>query len=101
MDNREIAIMIIKQMGGMGRIKAMVGATNFIYGDSNIKFHFKGNKEMNIVEIQLTDMDLYNMKFYKYKPKKVELIDVKEIKGLYDDMLKPVFESETGLYLSF
>jgi hypothetical protein len=100
MDNKQIAETIIQQMGGAGRITAMVGAKDFMYGEGYVTFKFKGSRKMNVVKIQLNSMDLYDVTFMKYSPKNLDCKTVKEFEGIYCDQLKELFENQTGLYLS-
>lgn len=110
----DIANTIIKQMGGSGRLGAMIGARNFLALKSGVRFDFKMNSKMNRCQIELNSMDTYDVKFYKNckitgNEKTIEAMDkkiaksqkvVEAIDGIYNDMLKPIFESTTGLYLS-
>lgn len=102
-ENTEIAHTIIQQMGGAGRLNAMVGANNFLTIDQGVQFSFKGSKTANKVVIKLTEMDLYDITFYKINMRNIDksLIPVDLTEGAYEDMLKPIFEKTTGLYLSF
>jgi len=113
-ENKRIAMTIINQMGGAGKLKAMLGVKQFLVIDEGVVFQFKMNSKMNKCEIKLNGMDLYDMKFYKYhnitgNEKTIEAMDkkiaksqivVEAIDGLYNDMLKSVFESTTGLRVS-
>jgi len=107
----EIANTIIRQMGGAGRLGAMIGAKNFLALNSGVRFDFKMNTKMNRCEIELNSMDLYDVKFYKNckitgNEKTIKAMDKKIAKsqkvveaseGIYNEMLKPIFESTTGL----
>jgi len=119
----EIANTIIRQMGGAGKLRAMVAAKDILATDAGVQFSFKGCKKTDKVVIELTPMDTYNVKFFKsakYSPScriikghvveckstfeerlKKSMIPVEVAEGAYDDMLKPIFEEFTGLYLSF
>lgn len=113
-EQKEIAMTIINQMGGAGKLKAMLGVKTFGVIDGGVVFQFKMNPKMNKCEIKLNGMDLYDMKFFKHhnitgNEKTVEAMDKKIVKsqivveafdGIYNDMLKPIFESTTGLRLS-
>ena len=101
MTDPTIAKTIIEQMGGAGKIRAMVGVKTFVVIEDGVSFQFKGSRKMNYVEIILDPSDTYTMTLYKLMPKKMELKKISEFDGLFWDQLKPVFESETGLYLSF
>ena len=99
--NKVVATTIIKQMGGSGRLKAMVGANNFAVchdDEGGVLFKFKVSRKANLVKVVLQANDTYNMIFYRMgKKEKV----VREVQEVYCDMLKPLFEETTGLYLTF
>jgi len=91
-------VVTINQMGGQGKLRAMVGAEFYTNGTQKLTIRFKGSRKYNTLEITLNFMDLYNMRFGQvgkngFKEKKV-------IEDVYNDMLKPIFEQTTGLYLS-
>jgi hypothetical protein len=92
---------ILQQMGGTGRLSVMLGAKNFIVSEDGASFRWP-NKERsrgNAVRITLGGSDTYTMEFYNVagasKPKLVKKYDM-----LYADQLVPVFEKQTGWYLS-
>jgi hypothetical protein len=92
----DVADTIAKQMGGIGRLKLMLGAKNFTAGSDNLTFKWP-NKERsrgNGVRIVLRPDDTYDMEFYN-GPKLV-----KKYEGIYNDQLVSVFEKQTGWFLS-
>lgn len=92
----------IAYLGGMGRLKAMTGAYNFlIEADNVVSFRFKGSRKANTIKLTLTGDDLYTVEFLKYSPSKMEFKAIKKVEGYYFDMLAPLFEETTGLYLTF
>lgn len=95
---KEQAQIALDQMGGQGKLKAMIGMSNVVYGDHGVSFKFKMSQKYNYCSIQLTAMDEYEMTLSKALG--VDQKNIKEINGLYCDQLKSVFEAETGLYLS-
>ena len=101
---QQIAQTIIQQMGGTGRLGAMIGANTYIALESGVQFNFKGSRSMNRCRVILDrGMDLYRMELYRVwnSSKRGPQCDLKyHLEGMYCDMLKPVFEQETGLYLS-
>lgn len=101
MSDIEVAKIIIEQMGGAGRLRVMVGASNFLAIDKGVQFSFKGCPKANKMVITLTPMDTYDVKFYKINMRDLEksLIPVDTTEGAYEDMLVDLFESTTGLYL--
>lgn len=97
----EVAMTTLRHMGGVGKLSAMLGTKTFtpvLEGCGGIQFKFKGCKKMNAVRIELDGNDLYSMEFYKMFKGDWKTVMVHS--GLYCDMLKPVFEKTTGLYLS-
>jgi len=112
----EIANTIINQMGGGGKLRAMIGAKDIYALDAGVQFAFKLCKKMNKCVVDLNQDDLYNVKFYKiphlnpnctpaaldryFKNVDKATTPVAEFENIYADQLNSVFESETGLYLS-
>jgi len=94
-----VAKTILDQMGGQRRLQMMIGANKFIdLGKGiGIKWPNKKRSKGNYVEIKLTGDDLYDMTFYNVSLRGKK--KVKEHRGLYFDMLVPVFEKQTGWYL--
>jgi len=100
--NRNKAMTIIGQMGGAGQLSAMVGVKHYIF-DANkpeVRFRFKGSRKVNLVIIELTSMDVYNMKFYQLRKRGLECKLVETHEGVYCDQLVSLFEATTGLYIT-
>lgn len=100
MSEKTVALTIIQQMGGFGKLSAMVSANSFLYSDTSVSFQFKGCRKAKKCIIKLLPDDTYQMELGKLNMKTLEWESLYKEDGLYWDMLKPVFESETGLYLS-
>ena len=103
---QNIANTILNQMGGARRLTAMTGAKNFLFGHKGegivggISFKFPRPRRgaPNFCKILLTTGDTYTVEFgschgFNYKVKS-------NTPTVYADMLKAVFEKETGLYLT-
>ena len=89
---------ILQQLGG-NKFMAMTGAT--CYSDNNgntLITKFKGSRVANIMYITLNSLDTYDVKIAKFKG--LDIKPVKEVAGAYDDMLRDIFESTTGLRTS-
>jgi len=88
---------------GWGRLKAMIGAKHPIFSTEKAYISFKfmsgAKNKANQLKIILDSNDTYTMEFGKVWGGKFRVI--KTIEGVYNDMLKDIFESETKLYLSF
>ena len=97
--NQEIAKIILDQIGGINKIAAMIGASNFVAIENGIQFKFKGSKIFNCIRIEVNGLDLYNVTFYKLG-KYGEIKREETIENLFNQFLKMVFENATGLYLS-
>jgi hypothetical protein len=100
-NGKEIANTIIQQLGfSASRMEAMIGAKNFMYAGSEswMSFRFKMNPKMNYCKITLNSMDTYDLEFGKIHGMKYKVVE--EVKGIYNDGLKSVFEQTTQLYLS-
>ncbi len=93
-----VARIILQQMGGVNKIKAMTGATHFGADTNCVTFKFKGSRKANHVRITLNSMDLYDLVFFKIT--KLKFKEAGQYTGIYNDQLKDTFEQHTGLYLS-
>lgn len=94
-----IAQTIINQIGGMGRLKAMIGAKDFLIIESGVRFKFaKAYNGINYISIVLNGNDLYDVEYKKVGSKNA--ITIATSNDLYSDMLKSDFEQTTKLYLS-
>lgn len=107
------ADIILQQMGGRRRLKAMIGAKDF-FSENNGKtlvFRFPnrgGGKKPNVVRVTLTGRDDYDVEFGRNTRKKDKdlgffvnhYVKGKTYNGVYADQLRGLFERETGLYLS-
>jgi|TARA_Y100000817_G_scaffold312088_1_gene305340 hypothetical protein len=92
---------IIEQLGGWNRLRAMVGAyAGVCNDDGSFTFKFKGSRRCNAVNIFLNGKDLYDVKFMKWSPSKLVYKPVSTDTDIYASMLRPLFEQSTGLYLS-
>tara|TARA_Y100000296_G_C5152956_1_gene247432 strand:+ start:788 stop:1120 length:333 start_codon:yes stop_codon:yes gene_type:complete len=101
---RKIADVTLQQLGGRGRLSAMIGAQHF-YSDNDgatLIFQFKGSRKANAVKITLNSLDTYDVEFVKKGTKRTGYLPttVKEYGMVYADQLHSIFESFTGLYLS-
>ena len=102
MDGKQIAETIIQQMGGYGKIKAMVGGHTFVYDkDGSLSFHFKGSRKANICRVVYNvGSDTYTFQLYKFSKTTAKCPKIYELADVYFDMLIDLFERQTGLYLS-
>jgi hypothetical protein len=99
MDNMEIAKIILDQLGG-NKFLAMTGSKNLLALDNGLRIDLSRNQtKANRLEIILTSMDTYTMKFYRLAKKNYDY-QVEEVKALdmvYADNLQFLFTSVTGL----
>lgn len=101
MTGEQIANTTLQQIGGAGKISAMIGANRIAFNsEGTLTFHFKGSRKMNFIKIKLNSSDLYEVEFYKYSPRKNELKEITTKTDVFSENLKSIIETETDLYLS-
>jgi hypothetical protein len=100
----DVGRIIFEQFGG-GRAMAMIGGQamllntpNYGEGGLGIKWPNRQRSKGNYVEILLRPDDTYNMTFYNLTIRAKKPVKVYE--GIYADQLRPLFEKQTGWYLS-
>ena len=101
-----IAEATLGYLGGTGRLKAMIGARNFlalsetdkIRGGVSFTLPAFGKPRVNVIKIELNGGDLYDVYFYFLRAGKLKT--VAEEKDVFCDQLREVIERNTGLYLS-
>lgn len=101
----QIAMTALRQLGNPGMMKAMIGLSNVMYGETDgkpyLQFDFKGCRKHNKCRIVYNPgLDLYNFELYQYRPKSATCPQTYKAESVYADMLTDIFENETGLYLS-
>jgi hypothetical protein len=94
--NMQIATTILNQLGGR-RFLAMTGATNLVAIHSGLMLKLKRNvSKANYMRITLTSDDLYKVEFIYARGEVIRT--VREMSGVYNDMLQDLFYSVTGMY---
>lgn len=106
--NLEVPNIIRQQIGN--RAFVMMGAKNLCGDETSLTFDVRGSKLANHVKVTLDPSDTYTVKVMKIRGNKLEAIlagapgVIVKVTGerdmVYADMLKPVLETLTGLYLS-
>lgn len=101
MTGKDVAATIIQQLGGHGKLKAMVSAKDFMYSDKDksLTFKFSGSRKTNCIRITYNSMDLYDIEFLKINLKKLTCKTIEIIENVYNDQLIEIFERRTELYL--
>jgi hypothetical protein len=96
----QIVQTIAEQLGGVRRLKMMLGATVMQVNDHTlgIKFPNKQRSKGNYVEIKYQrGPDTYDVEFFNLSIKDKK--QVKRFSGVYADQLVDIFEGQTGWYL--
>ena len=95
----QIGQTILDQMGGYGRLSAMLGINRLKYTPKGVGFGWPSKKRSkgNYVEITLRPDDTYDMEFFNLSVKGKK--SVKKMKGIYADQVVELFEKQTGYYL--
>lgn len=95
-----VAEEIARQLGGTGRLRAMIGAENFV-GDTNLlqfRWKAKARNAANSIRIVLDPSDTYTVTFYSVRGTSVK--EKGSYSGIYADDLRGLFERETGLRIA-
>ena len=98
-EKQAVAQTIVNQLGGIGKLKAFTGAYSFATtkGNTGVTFRIK-NRKVNAITIVLNGKDLYDIKFMRVRGVNIKLI--KEYNDIYFNQLIPLFEENTGIYLT-
>ena len=87
--------------GGQNRLKAMLGADNFLLVPNGISFKFKMCSKANYIKLTINSNDLIDIKFSKIQKNRstCELSEknIKVFNDIYIDGLKEIFSTYTGL----
>lgn len=97
-----VADTIAKQMGGLGKLRAMLGAHSFATSGNDFSFVFPNKQRSKGNSVKVTynpGSDLYTMEFFNVSVKGVKR--VAKYDDLMWDQLVEVFERQTGWYLTF
>ena len=97
MSNLEVANTILSQIGGRGRLSAMLGAKDFLGGERHLQFKFaaKAANKANTIKIILDPSDTYTVEMWSCRGTSFK--KVFELEGVYAEDLLRVMEGETKL----
>jgi len=100
-ENTDVANTIAAQMGGIGKIRMMLGAKQVMAIDNGlaIKWPNKDSSKGNYVEIKLDPSDTYNMEFFWVRGTAGKK-SLKKFTMVYAEDLKRIFRDWTGWALS-
>jgi hypothetical protein len=100
MANLTVANTILSQMGGTGRLSAMIGANGYIGSEDSVAFRFKARAKngANGFRVVLDPSDTYTVEFISVRGSSRKVKDT--LSEVYAEDLKRIFEDKTGLYLS-
>ena len=104
----QVAETAFSQMGGKGRLVAMVGAHDFTFDARDERrtvasFRFKSCRKANICRIAYDHAsDTYGFYLLRYSPKTLKFTVLLALdRDVYAEDLVRLFEDNTGLYLTF
>jgi len=95
-----VAETILAQLGGSGRLAAMLGAHTFL-GDAtslSFKIRAKAANGAKAIKIVLTPDDLYTVEFWSIRGLATK--EVGHFEAVHVESLRALIEGETGLRLS-
>jgi len=94
-----VAETILRQLGG-NKFRVMTGAKNLAGDSKSLSMRIgRNSSNSNYLKITLNSMDTYDMKFCKLT-RMYEEKSVKEYNGVYNNSLRDIFTSHTGMYTS-
>jgi len=98
--NTALSHLVGVEKGGYGRLVCMIGAKSFAKDENSVSFRIpmKCKNKANYCKVSLAGNDTYTVEFGYIRGGKYTVRSVTE--GLYNDMLKTHFETETANYLS-
>jgi len=104
-----VANTILQQLGG-NRFIAMTGAKNFLSDGNTLRMTLpkNGSKANRLWITYDPSLDLYNMRFFRYRPGRIDIrtgkliedkiSDEKTFEGIYCDQLQELFTEHTKMY---
>lgn len=100
MEASQVSKTIAEQMGGVGRLRLMLGAQ--LVGVENglrIKWPSRERSRGNVCVVTLTPADTYRVEFFNATKTTCKMVAAFD--DVYCDQLVAVFERQTGWYLHF
>lgn len=101
MSDMTVPTEILRQLGGRGRVGAMLGVTQFAGDDTSLRVKFKarGKDGINCFKVTLDPSDTYTVEFFRVWS--TDWLDKGKVEDVYCDNLVETIENRTGLYLHF
>ncbi len=101
MSDMTVANEILRQLGGRGRVGALLGVTQFAGDETSLRVKFKaqGMDGINCFKVTLDPSDTYTVEFFKTG--RLDYTEKGKIEDVYCDNLVETIETRTGLYLHF
>ena len=99
-DEQRVAETILNQFGGLTRLRAMLGAKDFVSRPDGVSWRWPNPERQrgNAIRITLTPADLYTVEFLSISGKSVK--PVKKYEEIYAQDLVKIFEEQTGWFLT-
>lgn len=96
----QVANTILAQLGGAGRLAMMCGCKQFVGGENSLSFKVGSNaKKVTAMMVTLDPTDTYTVAVFTGRG--INMTKREELSDVYAEDLKRIFESTTGMYLSF
>lgn len=92
-----VAENILHQLGD-SRFILMTGAKQFVKSEDGLTFRIPLSNGINLVNVTLDEDDTYRVTFFRWNQRRLEKTIVATHSTVYCDMLRSVFENETGLF---
>jgi len=103
-DRHQIATTILAQLGGHGRLTAMIGMTRAMPAEHEgrcglmVRFRSRARRRINSIAVWLDPTDTYTVQFWSIRACDPKVVS--SYSEVYADGLRDLIEGETGLALS-
>ena len=96
---QQIAATILNQLGGYGKLNAMLGLKDVFTNGNGVSFKIKfSGAAANYVNIQLNNKDLYDVEIGKIKG--MNYVVKEKYEDVFAENLKKIIENTCKVYLS-
>lgn len=98
MTNKEIATVILSQLGGSGRLNAMLGVKQLTIVENGLSIKYKVSSPVNYIKITLNGLDLYNIEMGKIWGSNYKIVN--QVNDIFAEDMKNIIENICKVRLS-
>lgn len=98
MTNKEIATVILSQLGGSGRLNAILGVKQLTIVENGLSIKYKVSSPVNYIKITLNGLDLYNIEMGKIWGSNYKIVN--QVNDIFVEDMKNIIEDTCKVRLS-